>query len=283
MFLTGTGKGTTVDELLSRLPNAVSWSNGNIFRSLSLLAVTWYNQQQKKKERRDGKLPGQIPIKSNPSMSSPMNVKKHRTLSSGQLRRPEESAKSTSNQYIDREKNFRESTLTPSNLKLFMEMLEFGRFGESINMGGGYDVKINGLGFKNVVVSNVKNTLLKSAEVTARLTDVSRVAQGHVIKFAANSITTMVHEGGHCVVLEGREATVDYVPTPHRFRLTMSDTLMIGRRRAAQLIAAEAFVTYVPQREYHGGGDIDAGSLVAEEHILRALEKFTKDKVGSSF
>ena len=36
----GTGKGTTTATLLERLPNSVSWSNGNIFRSLTLLAAT---------------------------------------------------------------------------------------------------------------------------------------------------------------------------------------------------------------------------------------------------
>eukprot|EP00747_Dinoflagellata_sp_TGD_P186325 gnl/TRDRNA2_/TRDRNA2_43302_c0_seq1.p1 gnl/TRDRNA2_/TRDRNA2_43302_c0~~gnl/TRDRNA2_/TRDRNA2_43302_c0_seq1.p1 ORF type:complete len:374 (-),score=104.93 gnl/TRDRNA2_/TRDRNA2_43302_c0_seq1:51-1118(-) len=38
--LSGTGKGTTVAKLQEKLPNAQTWSNGNIFRSLTLLAVT---------------------------------------------------------------------------------------------------------------------------------------------------------------------------------------------------------------------------------------------------
>jgi hypothetical protein len=38
--LSGTGKGTTVAKLQSTLPKAVAWSNGNVFRSLTLLAVT---------------------------------------------------------------------------------------------------------------------------------------------------------------------------------------------------------------------------------------------------
>eukprot|EP01061_Rhynchopus_euleeides_P000619 TRINITY_DN10436_c0_g3_i6.p1 TRINITY_DN10436_c0_g3~~TRINITY_DN10436_c0_g3_i6.p1 ORF type:complete len:364 (+),score=147.28 TRINITY_DN10436_c0_g3_i6:163-1092(+) len=36
----GTGKGTTTATLLEKLPNSVSWSNGNVFRSLTLLAAT---------------------------------------------------------------------------------------------------------------------------------------------------------------------------------------------------------------------------------------------------
>lgn len=39
--LSGTGKGTTVDVLKKSLPNAVTWSNGNVFRSLTLLAATY--------------------------------------------------------------------------------------------------------------------------------------------------------------------------------------------------------------------------------------------------
>ncbi|KAJ8611254.1 hypothetical protein CTAYLR_004147 [Chrysophaeum taylorii] len=37
--LSGTGKGTTVSKLLSRFESCVSWSNGNVFRSLTLLAL----------------------------------------------------------------------------------------------------------------------------------------------------------------------------------------------------------------------------------------------------
>ena len=39
--LSGTGKGTTVARLRELLPNAQTWSNGNIFRSLTLLCARW--------------------------------------------------------------------------------------------------------------------------------------------------------------------------------------------------------------------------------------------------
>ncbi|KAL1529610.1 hypothetical protein AB1Y20_000553 [Prymnesium parvum] len=39
--LSGTGKGTTVAKLQALLPRAVCWSNGNVFRALTLLAVTY--------------------------------------------------------------------------------------------------------------------------------------------------------------------------------------------------------------------------------------------------
>lgn len=37
--LSGTGKGTTVDRVKKALPNAVTWSNGNVFRCLTLLTI----------------------------------------------------------------------------------------------------------------------------------------------------------------------------------------------------------------------------------------------------
>ena len=39
--LSGTGKGTTLSKLQKMLPRASAWSNGNIFRSITLLAVTY--------------------------------------------------------------------------------------------------------------------------------------------------------------------------------------------------------------------------------------------------
>jgi cytidylate kinase len=48
--LSGTGKGTTVDMLKAKLPKAQTWSNGNIFRSLTLLAKTYAEQKQCKLE-----------------------------------------------------------------------------------------------------------------------------------------------------------------------------------------------------------------------------------------
>merc|ERR1740130_668144 len=44
--LSGTGKGTTVDMLKSKLPKSQTWSNGNIFRSLTLLAKTYAEQNK---------------------------------------------------------------------------------------------------------------------------------------------------------------------------------------------------------------------------------------------
>jgi cytidylate kinase len=49
--LSGTGKGTTVSKLMEKIEgdgngrSVVCWSNGNVFRSVTLLAATWCEQQ----------------------------------------------------------------------------------------------------------------------------------------------------------------------------------------------------------------------------------------------
>eukprot|EP00931_Biecheleriopsis_adriatica_P102154 TRINITY_DN7716_c0_g1_i1.p1 TRINITY_DN7716_c0_g1~~TRINITY_DN7716_c0_g1_i1.p1 ORF type:complete len:740 (-),score=181.12 TRINITY_DN7716_c0_g1_i1:31-2250(-) len=43
--LSGTGKGTTVSKLQASLPRAACWSNGNLFRSLTLLAIAHCEKQ----------------------------------------------------------------------------------------------------------------------------------------------------------------------------------------------------------------------------------------------
>ena len=42
--LSGTGKGTTVSKLMEKVPKAVSWSNGNVFRSVTMLASLYCKQ-----------------------------------------------------------------------------------------------------------------------------------------------------------------------------------------------------------------------------------------------
>jgi hypothetical protein len=44
--LSGVGKGTTVEMLQKKLPKVQTWSNGNIFRSLTLLARTYAEQNK---------------------------------------------------------------------------------------------------------------------------------------------------------------------------------------------------------------------------------------------
>jgi hypothetical protein len=66
---------------------------------------------------------------------------------------------------------------------------------------------------------------------------VAEATQGEVVHFASYAIAKLV-EDGIFVLLEGREQTVNYVRTPLRFILTLSDSSLIGKRRAAQRLAA---------------------------------------------
>jgi cytidylate kinase len=181
--LSGTGKGTTVTNLIQKLQEqegkqVVSWSNGNIFRSLTLLAATWCEQQSDM----DG---------------------------------------------FDADK-----ALTKQNLASFMKMLSFGKF------NGKYDTRIHGLGL-DLLVSQVQNTDLKAPKVSKNIPAVAKFTQGEVILFAASAVETMGKDGIF-VLLEGREQTVNYVRTPHRFTLVLSDESLIGKRRAAQRLMAAA-------------------------------------------
>ena len=194
--LSGTGKGTTVSRLEEKLPagKTTGWSNGNVFRSLTLLAATWCEQQGL--DAFDG-----------------------------------------------------EKALTPENLKAFMGMLEFGKFGDA------WDIKICGLGV-DAMVSAIKNTDLKGPKVSANIPTVAEQTQGEVVKFAADAATKMGADG-LIVLLEGREATVNYIPSPYRYTLTMSDTVVLGQRRAAQRVAAA-----VSNEIADGASDADVSAAV---------------------
>eukprot|EP00580_Thalassiosira_gravida_P004872 CAMPEP_0201651114 /NCGR_PEP_ID=MMETSP0493-20130528/42464_1 /ASSEMBLY_ACC=CAM_ASM_000838 /TAXON_ID=420259 /ORGANISM="Thalassiosira gravida, Strain GMp14c1" /LENGTH=339 /DNA_ID=CAMNT_0048127387 /DNA_START=351 /DNA_END=1370 /DNA_ORIENTATION=- len=206
--LSGTGKGTTVAKLKEKLEKedkkrVVCWSNGNIFRSVTLLAVTWCEQQ----EDCDGFDPSKA--------------------------------------------------LTKENLASFMGMLEFGKF------NGKFDTKITGLGL-NLLISEVQNTQLKSPKVSKNIPTVAEVTQGEVVLFASDAISKMGADGIF-TLLEGREQTVNYVRTPLRFTLTLSDTSLIGKRRAAQRLAAGALKEV-------GRKDGDKGEEEKEEVVGKALD-----------
>ena len=186
--LSGTGKGTTVAMLKEILSNGgtnrqvISWSNGNIFRSVTLLAVAW--------------------MKQNDPESDSIDITK---------------------------------ALTKENIASFMKMLSF----EKIN--GVWDTKITGLGY-DTYVSSIQNTTLKTPDVSKNIPTVAQETQGEVILYASGAIDRMVNAEDEeiVVLLEGRQQTVDYVRTPYRFILTLSDSSLIGKRRAAQRLMAAA-------------------------------------------
>jgi len=206
--LSGTGKGTAVTRLSERLSNTqqvVSWSNGNIFRSLTLLAVTWCEQN----------LPNGT---FDPRLA-----------------------------------------LTDQNIASFLYMLTFEPFHNNNNNNNQYDTRIHGLGL-DLLVSDIQNTILKQPKISMNIPTVAEKTQGEVIQFAANAIEIM-SRGGVTILLEGREATVDYIRTPMRFALTFSDETLIGKRRAAQRLGAAAL------------GMLVAGSGVTEEEVKVVLDR----------
>ena len=205
--LSGTGKGTTVAKLQQVLPNASMWSNGNIFRSLTLLAVTYCEKQGIA---------------------------------------------------------FTPDVLTPQLLKELIGCLTFEKKANQPTVHSSiapeFDVRIEGVGLK-CFVSEVQNTLLKEPKVGKNIPTVARVTQGEVIAFAANCAETM-RAAGCNVLMEGRAQTLNYVRTPHRFELTLSEPLIIGKRRAAQRMMGAAV------EKIKGGGV--AGDL-ADAKVIKAL------------
>jgi len=112
-------------------------------------------------------------------------------------------------------------------------MLSFGK-----HNGKDFDVRINGLNL-DVLVANIVNTDLKKPSVGANLPTVARLTQGEVINFVGGALKQMADDGCS-VLLEGREQTLNYIRTPFRFELVLSDTTIIGMRRAAQRMGAMA-------------------------------------------
>lgn len=179
--LSGTGKGTTVDKLKQRLPKCSTWSNGNIFRALTLLAVEYFASHG---------LP------------------------------------------------FTAEALSPPLLADLVNMLHFEQVSPKGAATPVFDVRIDGLGIR-AMVSTIANTLLKEPRVSTNIPTVARMTQGEVIAFAAGCAESM-RTAGLNVLMEGRSQTLDYVRTPFRFELTLSQPLIIGKRRAAQRIIGAA-------------------------------------------
>eukprot|EP00300_Choanocystis_sp_HF-7_P033389 c45728_g1_i1.p1 GENE.c45728_g1_i1~~c45728_g1_i1.p1 ORF type:complete len:328 (-),score=92.32 c45728_g1_i1:59-988(-) len=182
--LSGTGKGTAVATLQRKLNNAVTWSNGNVFRALTFLAQLACEAQGVA---------------------------------------------------------FSEECLTPDLLQQLVAMLEFGQF------NGRFDTKIEGFG-RNVLVSEIENTDLRSAMVSRAIPTVANYTQGEVVKFANDAVALMSRSGLN-VLVEGREATLNFIRSPYRFELILSDTNLIGRRRLAQKLLGAAITTHAQNEE----------------------------------
>ncbi|KAL7565487.1 hypothetical protein ACA910_012226 [Epithemia clementina (nom. ined.)] len=221
--LSGTGKGTTVTKLRQKLEDeqgkqVVTWSNGNIFRSVTLLAATWCEQQP----------------------NGPVDI---------------------------------QQALAKENLANFMSMLSFGKFGDDDK----YDTRIQGLGL-DLLVSQVQNTVLKSPKVSQNIPTVAEVTQGEVILFAAEAMKRMTTETPNLfVLLEGRAQTVNYVPTPYRFCLILSDGSLIGKRRAAQRLMAQSLRELRPPSDSWSSTTDSPDSSAVEAALNKALQSLVRD------
>ena len=102
------------------------------------------------------------------------------------------------------------------------------------------DIRIKGLGFDKLV-SEIKDTILKDPPVSRLLPVVAKSTQAQVVAFAQQALQQAA-ASGKVVLLEGREETLDFIPSHYRFRLTLPDScnLLRGQRRAAQRILGEA-------------------------------------------
>ena len=166
----GTGKQTTVNAIMRLLPSALAWSNGDCFRSLTMLARL--HSEQKKEPIPD--------------------------------------------------------CLTSGNLDTWASMLEVTSEGDILIRGLGMDEK----------VSEIKNTLLKAPDLEQILPKVASLSQATVLGFARRAVETL-RKAGQTVLLEGREETLDHIPSQHRFRLTIpKGTKILGERRLAQRVLA---------------------------------------------
>jgi hypothetical protein len=159
-----------------------------------------------------------------------------------------------------------DKALTKDNLQDFMSMLSFGKY-----KNGKYDTRIRGLGLE-LYVSDVQNTELKQPKVSKNIPTVAEFTQGEVVVFASRAVETLGRDG-YMVLLEGREQTVNYVPTPHRFSLTLSDPTLIGKRRAAQRLMGEAM-----KELGSGGGTDDQVRSVLDELLKKMTDEIDQEE-----
>lgn len=177
--LSGTGKGTTVKKIREQVKNSLTWSNGNIFRSLTLLTKAYADKHEK-------------------SVQDVVN---------------EEGV-----------------------LENLMQSLCFAEY-----EGKGWDTKIQNeeLGIGPLYVNEVKNSDLKAKSVATNIPTVAEQSQALVVKYV-DAAVKQLGSAGFTVVVEGRQATVNYVQTEYRFNLMLADTSIIGQRRVAQRMVGAA-------------------------------------------
>ena len=140
------------------------------------------------------------------------------------------------------------SAITPAAIALCMKQLKFDFFIDSEEKAH-YDLQIlpTHPGAKSLLVSEVHNTILKYPSISRFVPLVAEKSQGEVIQFTLAAMREITVDAGWNVLIEGRNETLNYIDTPHRFELVLgaedepleSTLLLLGQRRAAQRVAGE--------------------------------------------
>ena len=232
--LSGTGKGTTVAKLQSVLPRCTSWSNGNVRAESHAMhfARPWKrvpshrtrirhrNQDRGRAKRLATCAPRPTPCE-RLLVTRPCASQVFRALTLLAVTKCELEGLT-----------FGANVLTPPFLAELVGCLSFGKY------KGAFDIAIEGHGL-SLLVSEVANTILKEPKVGKNIPTVAKMTQGEVVGFAAAAAEAMRADGMN-VLMEGREQTLNYVRSPHRFELVLSEPLTIGERRAAQRLMGAA-------------------------------------------
>ena len=88
---------------------------------------------------------------------------------------------------------------------------------------------------------------------------------------------------GYYVLVEGRQQTLDFIPTKHRFTLVLSDPTLIGKRRAAQRLMATTLsklqqnVGNNDDPHNSTGAENEETTMMVERLLQESLEELTKD------
>lgn len=87
-------------------------------------------------------------------------------------------------------------------------------------------------------ITDLQDNIPRSPKLERLVPLVAQRTQGQVINFTKRIIDRL-DQKGRCLILEGRKATLDYIPSPYRFELIADDLTVLGKRRAAQKIAEQ--------------------------------------------
>lgn len=145
------------------------------------------------------------------------------------------------------------SVLTAEKLAATIKRLKFEQIA---TMNNEYHLTIDG-----EPICHIENTALKTPEVSKSVPLVAEQTQGEVVTFAAGAVA-ILQAAGFNIILEGRAQTLNYIPTPHRFELAIDDLKLLGQRRAAQLVMAQALQDATAASSTAAADDADCGSFI---------------------